>query len=181
MTGTMGIRKFKDLLFIVIVAVNMLGCSSAGEEKGLGYGLVCFTEHEDDGSILKGVRRISDNRIMVSPALYNSITADSCFIIASKGAFSHDVWKTDGTHIGTFDTFTGFSRGYYIGTLYRTTCYYFPKYDLLLRSESVQQGKHGICIEVNGQWQVRAYDGKLLWEGDVKPEQEEWDKTYNPS
>lgn len=33
----MGIGKFKDLLVLAFVAVNMLGCGDAGEEKGMGY------------------------------------------------------------------------------------------------------------------------------------------------
>ena len=174
------IKKFRIIVLVVCVMVNITGCSHAGnvKDQDLGEDLACFIEYSESGDTLKGVRRLSDGQIIVTPALYLSITADSCLVVASKGDFSHEVWKTDGTRIGKFDTFTGFKRGCYVGTRYRITCYYFPRYDLLLCSDQVRQGKHGICIKVDGRWQVRAYDGKLLWEGDDQPAQEDWDHTY---
>lgn len=83
--------------------------------------------------------------------------------------------ETDGKYIGRFDTFTGFKRGFYVGTKYRTTTLYFPHNDLLLRSEHVKMGKHAICLQVGNTWQVMTYDGRVLSKSDVMPPQEEWD------
>lgn len=163
------------LLSCIITVIVMLGCSRNVEEKDLGYNLVCFTEYGDDGSNIKGVKRKTDGMILVSPSLYASISADSCFIVASKSTYSHEVWKTDGTYIGKFDTFTGFKRGFYIGTRYRTTALYFPHHDLLLYSEHVIMGKHAICIQLDSIWQVMSYDGRLISKSDAMPSQEKWD------
>lgn len=96
---------------------------------------------------LKGVKHKTDGMILVSPSPYISISADSCFTVASKSIYNHEVWKTDGTYIGKFDTFTGFKRGFYIGTKYRMTMLYFPENDLPLQSEHVSFGKHAICLK----------------------------------
>ena len=136
----------------IIFAFLLLACISCRpkqQECQLNDQFICFAETGEKGEILKGVRRIADGQILIQPGSYLSVTADSCFIVAQKGTYSFEVWKTDGTRIGKFDTFTGFKRGYYIGTKYRTTTLYFPRYDLLLRSEQVQQGKHALCIRVD--------------------------------
>ena len=124
-----------------------ISCRPKQQECRLNDRFVCFAETGEKGEILKGVRRIADGQILIQPG------------------------------IGKFDTFTGFKRGYYIGTKYRTTTLYFPRYDLLLRSEQVQQGKHALCIQVDSTWQIRSYDGSLLWESDTLPAQDDWDKT----
>lgn len=164
----------------IIFAFLLLACISCRpkqQECQLNDQFICFAETGEKGEILKGVRRIADGQILIQPGSYLSVTADSCFIVAQKGTYSFEVWKTDGTRIGKFDTFTGFKRGYYIGTKYRTTTLYFPRYDLLLRSEQVQQGKHALCIRMDSTWQIRSYDGSLLWESDTLPAQDDWDKT----
>lgn len=153
-------------------------CRPKQQEYRLNDRFVCFAETGEKGECLKGVRRISDGQVVVQSGPYLAVTADSCFIVAQKGTYSFEVWKADdGTRVGRFDTFTGFKRGYYIGTRYRTTTLYFPRYDLLLRSEQVRQGNHALCIRVDSTWQVRGYDGSLLWESDTLPEQDDWDKT----
>lgn len=114
----MNVKNFRNILLLICIACHIVGCKPGREEKNMGYDLVCFTEYDDDGSSLKGVKRRTDGKIIVSPSSYASVTADSCFIIASKSAYSHEVWKTDGKYIGRFDTFTGFKRGFYVGTKY---------------------------------------------------------------
>lgn len=171
----MYVKNFRNILLLICIACHIVGCKPGREEKNMGYDLVCFTEYDDDGSSLKGVKRRTDGKIIVSPSSYASVTADSCFIIASKSAYSHEVWKTDGKYIGRFDTFSGFKRGFYVGTKYRTTTLYFPHNDLLLRSEHVKMGKHAICLQVGNTWQVMTYDGRVLSKSDVMPPQEEWD------
>lgn len=160
--------------FLLLACV---ACRPKQQECRLNDRLVCFAEADGKGGSLKGVRRIADGQVLVQPGPYLAVTADSCFIVAQKGTYSFEVWKTDGTRVGRFDTFTGFKRGYYIGTRYRTTTLYFPRYDLLLRSGQVRQGNHALCIRVDGIWQVRTYDGRLLWESDTLPAPEDWDKT----
>lgn len=167
----------KNRIAIAILLLALTSCRPKQQECRLNDRLVCFTEADGKGGSLKGVRRIADGKILVQPGPYQSVTADSCFIVAQKGTYSFEVWKTDGTRIGKFDTFTGFNRGYYIGTLYRTTTLYFPRYDLLLRSEQVRQGKHALCIQTDSTWQIRTYNGSLIWESNTMPAQDDWDKT----
>lgn len=168
-------RTLKNTL--VLICIIILGCNRSVEEKDLGYNLVCFTEYGDDGSHIKGVKRKTDGMILVSPSPYISISADSCFIVASKSTYNHEVWKTDGTYIGKFDTFTGFKRGFYIGTKYRMTMLYFPENDLLLQSEHVSLGKHAICLKRDSVWQVMTYSGKVVSKSDTLPAKEIWDIT----
>ena len=167
----------KEQIALIILLFVFASCQSEQQEYNLNDELICFTESNNKGEKMKGIRRIADGQILIQPGPYLSVTADSCFIVAQKGTYSFEVWKTDGTRIGKFDTFTGFNRGYYIGTRYRTTTLYFPRYDLLIRSEQVRQGKHALCIRVDNNWQVRSYDGRLLWESSSMPAQEDWDKT----
>lgn len=162
---------------LAFLMLAFTACRPERQEYRLNDRLVCFAGADGKGGSLKGVRRIADGQVLVQPGPYLSVTADSCFIVARKGAYSLEVWKTDGTRVGRFDTFTGFKRGYYIGTLYRTTTLYFPRYDLLLRSEQVRQGNHALCIRTDSTWQVRTYDGRLLRESDTLPAREDWDKT----
>lgn len=168
----------KNQIIFTFLLLTLIACRPEQQEYNLNDRLVCFAETGEKGESLKGVKRILDGQIVVQPGPYLTVNADSCFIVAQKGTYSLEVWKAeDGTHVGKFDTFTGVKRGYYIGTKYRTTTLYFPRYDLLLRSEQVRQGNHALCIRVDSTWQVRSYDGRLLRESDTLPAQEDWDKT----
>lgn len=166
------------IVFVFFLLV-FTACQPKQQECRLNDQLVSFVEADGKGGSLKGVRRIADGQILVQPGPYQSVTADSCFIVARKGAYSFEVWKADGTRIGKFDTFTGFKRGYYIGTNYRTTTFYFPRYDLLVRSEEIRYGTHALCMRVEGIWQIRTYDGSLLQESGTLPAQEDWDRIVN--
>lgn len=171
-------KRMKNQIIFTFLLLTLIACRPEQQEYNLNDRLVCFAETGEKGESLKGVKRISDGQIVVQPGPYLTVNADSCFIVAQKGTYSFEVWKAeDGTRVGKFDTFTGFKRGYYIGTKYRTTTFYFPRYDLLLRSEQVRQGNHALCIRVDSTWQVRSYDGRLLRESDTLPAQEDWDKT----
>lgn len=165
-------------LFLLICFWIFIGCQTGQKEEKLTDGLVCITETGKDGESLKGVKRLADGKILVEPAPYESVTADSCFIIARKSTYSLEVWKTDGTRIGRFDTFTGFGGRYYMGTKYKTTCYYFPRYDVLVCSEQVRQGVHVVCLKTKTGWEVRSYEGELVWQGTDEPDLQAVDKQF---
>lgn len=172
-------KKRIYLLFLLLIySWTFIGCHNEQKEEKLNDGLICFTETGKEGESLKGVKRLADGKILVEPAPYESVTADSCFIIARKSAYSLEVWKTDGTRIGLFDTFTGFGGRYYIGTKYKTTCYYFPRYNVLVCSEQVKQGVHVVCLKTEDGWEVRSYEGELVWQGTDEPDLQAVDKQF---
>lgn len=162
-------------LSLCFAAVLCLGsCKNEKKEYPLNECFTAFVVKDESRQELTGVRRNTDGQTVMEPDNYLSVSADSCFIVGRKGEFSFDVRRTDGTEVGTFDTFTGFARGYYMGTRYRTTCYYFPRYDLLLCSDQVEAGTHALLFGHGSYWEVRSYTGERLWQGKEKPDADEW-------
>ena len=78
-------KKRIYLLFLLLIySWTFIGCHNEQKEEKLNDGLICYTETGKDGESLKGVKRLADGKILVEPAPYESVTADSCFIIARK-------------------------------------------------------------------------------------------------
>lgn len=150
-------------LTALIGAALITGCRQASHEQVLAEGLVTYKEVTDRGDTLTGVRRIADSTVLVVPANYRSIRAEEHFLVCRKGEYSYEVFfRNTGKRLGKFDTFTRFVRegcDYYVGTGYRTFCFYFPKYDLTLRTDKAEMGVHDIRLKVDGKWQTRDFEG----------------------
>lgn len=154
----------KRIWFTALIGAALAsGCRQVPSEQVLAEGLVTYKEVTDGGDTLTGVRRMTDNTVLVAPASYRSIRAEEHFLVCRKSEYSYEVFFRDtGKRLGKFDTFTRFVRegcDYYYGTSYRTYCFYFPKYGLTLRSDEVEMGVHNIRLKVDGEWQTRDFEG----------------------
>ncbi len=157
----------KRIWFTALVgAVLAGGCRQVTQEQVLAEGLVTYKEITDSGDTLTGVRRMADSTVLVAPANYRSIRAEEHFLVCRKGEYSYEVFFRDtGKKLGRFDTFNRFVRescDYYIGTSYRTYCFYFPKHNLTLRTDEAEMNVHGIRLKVDGEWQTRDFEGGEL-------------------
>ena len=156
-------RRIKMLLIGIVAAGCLAGCKQAPDGRALADGLSLYEVKDEAGTTLTGVRRATDGKVIVEPGAYMEVRAEEHFIVCRKGTYSFEVFFRDsGKRLGKFDTFTRFTRegcDYYLGTSYRASCYYFPKYGLDLRATEVESGLHELRLKVNGKWQTRKYDG----------------------
>ena len=103
--------------------------------------------------------------MLVVPAAYREVRAEEHFIVCRRSEYSYEVFfRKDGKRLGKFDTFTRMVRDscdYYLGTSYRTSCFYFPKPDQVVRAQEVEIHPRCIRLKVNGEWQERDFEGTL--------------------
>ena len=161
----------KNVLFglmISLVAIIVTSCGFKSEETSLYGNLVSFTapgENKED--VLLGVKDKASDRVIITPAYYEEITADANLIICRVSGTKLEVYRHDGEPLGkgTFDTFTKMPQGnMYLGTNYSTNTYYFPAEDYIICTESYLTGLKQLFLRIDsGEWEIRDYEGKLIW------------------
>lgn len=165
----------KLLLHIVIglSAIIIWGCtSSSSNETALWGNLVSYTEEVNGEEVLIGVKAKygktgEADQIIITPDKYQRITADENFIICRMNDIEIKVFNHDGTPFGegVFDTFTSMPIGKgYLGTKYKTRTFYFPtQKHIVITQNSLTTLKEVIMLLDSGEWEIRNYDGDLLW------------------
>ena len=149
---------------LIVLLWAAAGCKETPRERILAEGLVLYTEVDETGDTLTGVRRTADSTVLVVPAAYREVRAEEHFIVCRRGEYSYEVFfRNDGKRLGKFDTFTRMVRDscdYYLGTSYRTSCFYFPKQAQVVRAQEVEILPRCIRLKVNGEWQERDFEGR---------------------
>ena len=172
----------KKLLFglmVSLVAIIMTSCGFKSEESTLYGNLVSFTapgENKED--VLLGVKDKAADRVIVTPAYYQSITADANVIICRVSDTKLEVYLHDGEPLGNgkFDTFTKMPQGnMYLGTNYATNTYYFPTQDYIVSTNAYLTGLKQIFLWIeSGEWDIRNYDGTEVWKTPKLAENEQY-------
>lgn len=158
---------------IGLSAIIIWSCTSnSSKETALWGNLVSYTEEGAKGEILLGVKaKLGEteetDKIIITPDKYQSITADENFIICRVNDVKIKVFHHDGLPLGkgVFDTFTSMPKGEgYLGTKYKTRTFYFPmQKHTVTTKNSLTTLNEVIMLLDSGEWEIRNYDGNLLW------------------
>ena len=169
-------KKLFSGVLVCVCAFLATGCGFQSEETNLTGNLVTFTaEGENKDDILIGVKEKSadglSDRVIVTPARYQNITADANVVICRVSDFKLEAYRAkDGDPIGRgiFDTFTKIPTGNsYIGTKYKTLTYYFPAQGIdgkTVQTKVRYEGLKNLFLQNGANWEVLDYDGNLIWQ-----------------
>ena len=166
-------KKLFLTIMIGLSAIIIWSCtSSSSNETALWGNLVSYTEKGENEEILLGVKAKygktgEADQIIITPDRYTSITADEYFIICRRNDIEINVFNHDGSPFGNgvFDTFTSMPIGKgYLGTKYKTRTFYFPEQKhIVITKTSLTTLREVLMLLDSGEWEIRNYDGDLLW------------------
>ncbi len=166
-------------LMMSLVAIIVTSCGFKSEETPLYGNLVSFTAPgENKEEVLLGVKDKAIDKVIVTPAYYEDIIADENLIICRVNGTKIEVYRHNGTPLSQepFDTFTRMPQGnIYLGTNYIFNTYYFPAQNVLIVTDTYVVGLKQIFLRISsGEWEVRDYDGNLLWKTPKLAENEKY-------
>lgn len=160
-------KKFIYLLF-ALIAFALGGCGSKTQSEVTvlegNPQLSTYTSLAEDGAtVLTGVIQTYSGKVVVDAGLYMGVTADRYTITCINPDNTISVYTTEGKEIGHFEMFTSWAGKYYMGVYYTTRTYYFPTVDEVVTCKNVLTEIEYLILETEKGWEVRTYDGTLLW------------------
>ncbi|MCM1323853.1 MAG: hypothetical protein NC218_06800 [Acetobacter sp.] len=159
----------KRMIFFASI-ILMLVCVSCGNQNNStpiagNPTLYTFTTTAEDGkTILTGVAQPQSGKVIITPAAYQSITADDYIITCKEPSGTFAVFKTDGELIGRFEMITPWDVNgkYYLGVRYINKTFYFPLTNKIITSQNVHNEYKVMFINNGESWDVFDYEGKQL-------------------
>ena len=136
------------------------------------YGLFVTSQYKD-GKELKGVKSLKTQKMIIDYGEYVDITIDKVIIKTENKKNQIFVYNHQGTLIGgmSFDSFVKINsenkEGYYIGTKYDKTYYYFHTSKKFFAPEQNFVTFNEICIVTKDKILFYNHDGEYLWQIDV--------------
>ena len=90
---------------LIVLLWTAAGCKETPRERILAEGLALYTEVDETGDTLTGVRRTADSTVLVVPAAYREVRAEEHFIVCRRGEYSYEVFfRKDGKRLGKCGT-----------------------------------------------------------------------------
>ena len=163
----------KKIIFMLIVTLMVASCGNKSKELPLINDLVVYTYEEND-TLFQGVKYKNCDDVVINPDNYRSIEADSLIIKVTDDNNRIWVFNHKGTPIGgiSFDSFTKIKfnneKGYYIGTNYDKTFYYFSDTKTFLAPSEVFINRNAMCFVVYDMLYFYSHEGVCLWKAQSK-------------
>ena len=163
----------KKIIFMLIVTLMVASCGNKSKEFPLINDLVVYTYEEND-TLFQGVKYKNCDDVVINPDNYRSIEADSSIIKVTDANNRIWVFNHKGRLIGgiSFDSFTKIKfnneNGYYIGTNYDKTFYYFSNTKTFLAPSKVFINKNAMCFVVLDNLYFYTHEGTRLWKTSTK-------------
>ncbi|MBQ8751114.1 MAG: hypothetical protein IJZ30_05720 [Alphaproteobacteria bacterium] len=163
----------KKIIFMLIVTLMVASCGNKSKEFPLINDLVVYTYEEND-TLFQGVKYKNCDDVIINPDNYQSIEADSLIIKVTDANNRIWVFNHKGTSIGgiSFDSFTKIKfndeKGYYIGTNYDKSYYYFSDTKTFLAPSKVFINKNAMCFVVDNNLYFYTHEGTRLWKTPTK-------------
>ena len=156
-------------LLLLLFFATSCGKQSKTEPLSGNPALSTFTTTEKTGQSLTGVVHQTGD-IIIQPAAYKSVTADSYTITCTRMDGLQEVFKANGEPIGIFEMFTRWTANgdYYLGVRYLENTYYFPKKNLVLSSRQTHKEQNILLISCEEGWNIYDYEGNFLWNAPAK-------------
>jgi hypothetical protein len=156
----------KKVLFFatLIMSVFVVSCSKLPKDIKLTDELVAFAELNEANDTLWGVKN-SKGEVLIAPNFYRNFTVDDNIITCEDAEGYTEAFKHSGEKIGQFELFTHWNQNgdYYQGVKYRDCTYYFVKTNEIVNASDEFTGLTFLFLNVDGQCEIRNYDGVLLW------------------
>lgn len=163
----------KKIIFMLIVTLMVASCGNKSKEFPLINDLVVYTYEEND-TLFQGVKYKNCDDVVINPDNYQRIEADSSIIKVTDANNRIWVFNHKGTPIGgmSFDSFTKIKfneeKGYYLGTNYDKSYYYFSDTKTFLAPSVVFINRNAICFVVDDMLYFYTHEGIRLWKAQSK-------------
>ncbi len=154
----------------LIVTLVMLSCSNEkhlnnlSAIKGNQEFATFTTPHTDGKTVLTGVINLCSEQIIVPPAEYTTITADSNIITCTAADNMKEVYLTTGERLGQFEMITAWTHhgNYYLGVKYINKTYYFPDTKEIVATQNSYHEFDMLFLETKFGWDMRTMYGKRI-------------------